>query len=83
MRYVFWAYDLCPYVLGDKLSTPIRKGFAYPDGYGGMGFKPIRILKGERGKQALKDLKALQAAYREQSYSLKKMFADQVTYLLK
>ena len=74
--YAFWDYDLCPYMLGGELIEFTDTGNIRAKGYDGMSFKPIAILPGQTGKDALKLLKELRHNYSKQEKELKTRFKE-------
>lgn len=82
-RYAFWSYDLCPYVVGGSFSGPIKDRYVYPDGHQGFGFKPIKIIKGDKGKETLNIIKQLTTEYNRESLKLKEIYRNKVEELLK
>lgn len=70
-QYAFWYYDLCPYVLGGKVSSPMQGGLVFPDGFQGMGFKPLAVIRGKKGRAALDSVNRLMGEYFEKSRALK------------
>jgi hypothetical protein len=72
--YAFWGYDICPYVLGGEITEFTEKGNIRAKGYDGMAFKPIAILPGKTGKDALKLIRELQENYRLEEKKLKAQY---------
>lgn len=65
-KYAFWKYDLFPYVLSGKVTKTFPGGKVEIEGYGSgtTGFKPICVVRGNRGleiKNNLDNLKTLRA----------------------
>lgn len=75
-RYAFWSYDLCPFILGGEISKPKRNGLVMPDGYQGIQFEPLVIIRGGRGKIALKLIKLLRAQFVKENRDLKDKIHD-------
>lgn len=72
--YAFWAYDICPYVLGGVVEEFTRGGNVKIRGYGGRAFRPIVILPGETGRDALRLITELREKYDEKEKELKQHF---------
>lgn len=57
--YAFWRYDVDPYILGAKIEEFLDDGTVVPVGYQGAKVRPVVILPGEAGKNALEKIKEL------------------------
>jgi len=57
--YVFWTYDLPPYVLGAPVQKFWDDGLVEPRGFPGFHTRAIAILPGDAGRMAANALKEL------------------------
>lgn len=63
--YVFWKYDVPPYLRGDKVTHITQDGFIVPEHYTGSAFKPVYITTLEKGLQMQKNLNAEFEKYKQ------------------
>lgn len=80
-EFVFWSYDLFPYMLGSELIELHDNGMAEPKGYGGMRFRPIKILPLKEGleiHEEIVELKELRSTLLGQIEDLCQAKLDQI-----
>ena len=69
--YVFWKYDLCPYILGAKVHHFLPDGRVEPEGFPGYAFTPLAILPSETGVSVKAEIERLKDRYREDDKDLR------------
>ena len=72
--YVFWKYDLCPYMLGAEVNKFWPNGKVEPRGYPGFAVEPLAIMPEDEGAKVLLNLCILQTEYREEEKKLRTRF---------
>lgn len=82
-EYAFWRYDLCPYVLGGEVVRRNRDGTVEVKGYGrGFWFLPFKIIRGQAGEEAVKEISRLQGQYRQQERWMKDLCVERTCSVL-
>lgn len=71
--FAFWSYGLFPYVLGGKVVEMDEDGCVRTEEYGGMTFKPIKLMPRAAGEKLMEKIKALRA----EQYEAEKAFHAQ------
>jgi len=64
--YAFWKHESIPYYLGGRIIEFKDRGRLAIHGYEGITIKPVAILSGQAGKNALQRLHDLERAYRSE-----------------
>lgn len=73
--YAFWNYDVCPYVVGGEISRFLEDGYIESYSYPGMKFKPIAIIPGEAGREALNKIDDLIQKYNIERHALQNKYS--------
>jgi len=69
--YAIWKYDSFPYILTGKVIGEIDDdGYVEVKGYGGMRFKPIKLISEKNGKKVQELITNLRHEKREQDKKL-------------
>lgn len=74
--YMFWNYDICPFMLSGIVDYFCDSGRVAPKGYQGMSFQPLAIIPDIAGKIAHDSLTNIKNQYKEKSLALKKQYQD-------
>ena len=80
--FAFWRYDQFPYVLGAEIEYINDDGFVRAKGFGGMMFRPIKIVPIAAGEQINAKLKKLEADERYARGEHDRVWRDCVAFVL-
>jgi hypothetical protein len=72
-QYVFWSYDLFPYLLWDELVKLDDDGFARVKGYGCYRFRPKFILPEQDALTVISQLEGMKTTLRSITETYKTM----------
>ena len=80
--YAFWEYDQFPFVLSGKaVDRTDKQGRIEIEGYGGMRFKPLRVIAGSRGRELSEQLSQLRNDYRAEQQAVGQRFRKEALRL--
>ncbi len=74
--FVFWKYDLYPYVLGGEATKLRKDGAVYVPSYQGWFTNPIRFTTLEHGKELLARIKKTEQDYNRARKALEREWIE-------
>jgi len=84
INYMFWHYDLFPYLLSSEMNGNIdAEGYAKAKGYGGSKFKVSFVVWGDKGKALAITLEMIRDAYRTFMDDSKEVWKEKIDDTLK
>lgn len=79
--YVFWKYDLFPYVLGSAATKMKDDGRVYVPNYQGW-VRPVKIVPIEEGERISKQIQGIEKERKEEEIKFQKKWDEKISIVL-